>query len=259
SQPYLTRFQHSEWWPMEWWIGPEKRRVSTVTNLVVTNELGVVAWTKRGVPTVTNIAVTNEDVGSSKGGDPKDINTMTDTLEPEETGVGGLQLPGKYQVVFMPSERITIRGCLDYKKAIIKAANLARRQRGESQITLEERSARYACTSHAEKVPLKKNDLLEMHLHHILRLAPITNTDFVLGCCNVLALHLEVPEVVHHRPSRRDSPEYDGVNVGRSQGDIVMIRIIETVQIRHLVMGETTEIMILKEADMKLLLEVSIF
>ncbi|GKD10307.1 hypothetical protein Tco_1189992, partial [Tanacetum coccineum] len=43
----------------------------TVTNIAVTNELGVVAygvvaWTQRGVPTVTNIAVTNEDVGSSK-------------------------------------------------------------------------------------------------------------------------------------------------------------------------------------------------
>ncbi|GJV70382.1 hypothetical protein Tco_1490377 [Tanacetum coccineum] len=37
-----------------------------------------------------------------------DINKMTDTLEPEETGVGGLQLPGKDRVVFRPSERITI-------------------------------------------------------------------------------------------------------------------------------------------------------
>ncbi|GKF70723.1 hypothetical protein Tco_0203780, partial [Tanacetum coccineum] len=27
--------------------------------------------------------------------DPMDINKMTDTLEPEETGVGGLQLAGK--------------------------------------------------------------------------------------------------------------------------------------------------------------------
>ncbi|GJW18774.1 ribonuclease H-like domain-containing protein [Tanacetum coccineum] len=41
----------------------------TVTNIAVTNELGVVAygvvaWTQRGVPTVTN-----EDVGSSKGGE----------------------------------------------------------------------------------------------------------------------------------------------------------------------------------------------
>ncbi|GKE64926.1 hypothetical protein Tco_1519087, partial [Tanacetum coccineum] len=41
--------------------------------------------------------------------DPMDINKMTDTLESEETGVGGLQLPGKDQVVFRPPERITIR------------------------------------------------------------------------------------------------------------------------------------------------------
>ncbi|GKD42085.1 hypothetical protein Tco_1266730, partial [Tanacetum coccineum] len=40
---------------------------------------------------------------------PMDINKMTDTLEPEETGIGGLQLPGKDRVVFRPFERITIR------------------------------------------------------------------------------------------------------------------------------------------------------
>ncbi|GJV76262.1 glutamate synthase 1 [NADH], chloroplastic isoform X1 [Tanacetum coccineum] len=34
-----------------------------------------------------------------------DINKMTDTLDPEETGVGGLQLPGKDRVVFRMSER----------------------------------------------------------------------------------------------------------------------------------------------------------
>ncbi|GKD06378.1 hypothetical protein Tco_1181352 [Tanacetum coccineum] len=43
-----------------------------------------------------------------------------------------------------------------------------------------------------------------------------------------------------HWRSRRDSPE-----------DILMTRIIETVQNRRLVKEETTEIMILKEADMK--------
>ncbi|GJX44744.1 hypothetical protein Tco_0261420 [Tanacetum coccineum] len=52
-------------------LDPKKRRVSTVTNIAVTNELGVMAygvgaWTQKGVPTVTNIAMTNEDVGSSK-------------------------------------------------------------------------------------------------------------------------------------------------------------------------------------------------
>ncbi|GKA79880.1 feruloyl CoA ortho-hydroxylase 1-like protein [Tanacetum coccineum] len=56
-----------------WSGGLDSKRVPTVTNIAVTNELGVVAygvvaWTQRGVPTVTNIAVTNEDVGSSKGG-----------------------------------------------------------------------------------------------------------------------------------------------------------------------------------------------
>nr|GEV20333.1 pre-mRNA-splicing factor ATP-dependent RNA helicase PRP16 [Tanacetum cinerariifolium] len=34
-----------------------------------------------------------------------DINKMTGTLKPEETGVGGLQLQGKDLVVFRPSER----------------------------------------------------------------------------------------------------------------------------------------------------------
>ena len=41
-----------------------------------------------------------------------DINKMTDTLEPEETGVGGLQLPGKDRVVFRPSERKSLLGKL---------------------------------------------------------------------------------------------------------------------------------------------------
>ncbi|GKD18918.1 hypothetical protein Tco_1208076, partial [Tanacetum coccineum] len=42
--------------------------------------------------------------------DPKDINKMTDTLEPDETGVGGLQLPVKDRVVFRPSERKSLLG-----------------------------------------------------------------------------------------------------------------------------------------------------
>ncbi|GJY35714.1 hypothetical protein Tco_0421092 [Tanacetum coccineum] len=57
------------------------------------------------------------------------FNKMTHALEPEETGVGGLQLPGKDLVVFRPSERITIRYALVYL-------------------------ARYACTSHAERILL---------------------------------------------------------------------------------------------------------
>ncbi|GJT97708.1 retrotransposon protein, putative, ty1-copia subclass [Tanacetum coccineum] len=42
--------------------------------------------------------------------DPIDINKMTDTLEPEETGVGRLQLPGKDRVIFRPSERKSLLG-----------------------------------------------------------------------------------------------------------------------------------------------------
>ncbi|GKB30356.1 hypothetical protein Tco_0869757 [Tanacetum coccineum] len=47
-----------------------------MTNIAVTNELGVVAygvvaWTQRGVPTVTN-----EDVGSSKGGPTREVSDL---------------------------------------------------------------------------------------------------------------------------------------------------------------------------------------
>ncbi|GKB62220.1 hypothetical protein Tco_0918406, partial [Tanacetum coccineum] len=48
--------------------------------------------------------------------DPMDINKMTDTLEPEETGVGGLQLPGKDRVVFRPSERKSLLDPMDINK-----------------------------------------------------------------------------------------------------------------------------------------------
>ncbi|GJY00249.1 hypothetical protein Tco_0357267 [Tanacetum coccineum] len=101
-----------------------------------------------------------------------------------------------------------------------------------------------------QKVSLKKNGLLEMHLPHNLRFAPIPNTDFVLGCYNVLPLHLEVPEVVIIGVLGVIHEYMIRVKVGLSQGDIVMKGIIESVQNRHLVMEETTEIMIIKEADM---------
>nr|GEY15695.1 pre-mRNA-splicing factor ATP-dependent RNA helicase PRP16 [Tanacetum cinerariifolium] len=42
--------------------------------------------------------------------DPTDINTITDTLEPEETSLGGSRLPGKDRVVFRPSERKSLLG-----------------------------------------------------------------------------------------------------------------------------------------------------
>ncbi|GKB85949.1 pre-mRNA-splicing factor ATP-dependent RNA helicase PRP16, partial [Tanacetum coccineum] len=39
--------------------------------------------------------------------DLMDINKMTDMLEPEESGVGGLQLPVKDRLVFRPSEALS--------------------------------------------------------------------------------------------------------------------------------------------------------
>ncbi|PWA80123.1 Zinc finger, RanBP2-type [Artemisia annua] len=103
-----------------------------------------------------------------------------------------------------------------------------------------------------QKVLPKKNDLLDMLLPHIQRFAPVPNTEFVLGCCSVLLLHLEVPEVVIIGGLGVIHQNMIGVKVGWSQGYIVMIGIIETVQNRHLVMEETTEIMIIKEVDMKI-------
>ncbi|GKC61598.1 hypothetical protein Tco_1089196, partial [Tanacetum coccineum] len=71
----------------------------------------------------------------------------------------------------------------------------------------------------------------------------------------------------HVTPSSRSSRSGDhrrsriGVKVGWFQGDILTLGIIETVQNHHLVTKETTEIMKIKEADMKvqgeLLMELS--
>ncbi|GKC14622.1 hypothetical protein Tco_1011404, partial [Tanacetum coccineum] len=82
-----------------WSGGLDSKRVPTITNIAVTNELGVVAygvvdWTQRGVPTVTNIAVTNEDVGSSKGGNfdkaSKDLDQLLEsqTTDKSKKGLG---------------------------------------------------------------------------------------------------------------------------------------------------------------------------
>ncbi|GKA59732.1 retrovirus-related pol polyprotein from transposon TNT 1-94 [Tanacetum coccineum] len=182
-----------------------------------------------------------------------DINKMTDTLEPEETGVGGLQLPGKDRVVFRPSERkslleqrefvrgITVKGIRDlggmkmWKKphSLIKMTlevvyQVVDKIKAKSTViqveakrliqvdliviflnvadsqTTEERSARYASTSHAERDTPSRSS---------------KSSD--------------------HRRSRRDSPDYD-----RHQGrvvlrrHIVMIGIIETVQNRHFIMED---------------------
>ncbi|GKD41245.1 hypothetical protein Tco_1261452 [Tanacetum coccineum] len=66
-----------------------------------------------------------------------------------------------------------------------------------------------------QKVSLKKNDLLDMLLPHNK---------------SVLLLHLEVPEVVIIGVLGVIHQNMIGVKVGWSQGDIVMIGIIETVQ-----------------------------
>ncbi|GJS18307.1 hypothetical protein Tco_0412779 [Tanacetum coccineum] len=73
--------------------------------------------------------------------------------------------------------------------------------------------------------------------------------------------------MAHVTPSSRSSRSGDhrrsriGVKVGWFQGDILTLGIIETVQNHHLVTKETTEIMKIKEADMKvqgeLLIELS--
>ncbi|GJT41077.1 hypothetical protein Tco_0940942 [Tanacetum coccineum] len=61
---------------MEWWLGPKKRRVPTVTNIAVTKraELGVMAYgksvaldPKRGCQTGDQLARNQRGVGSSKG------------------------------------------------------------------------------------------------------------------------------------------------------------------------------------------------
>ena len=61
----------------------------------------------------------------------------------------------------------------------------------------------------------------------------------------MLLLHLEVPEVVIMGVLGVIHQNMIGV-VGWSQGDTVMI--VETIQNRHLVMEETTEIMIIKKS-----------
>ncbi|GJZ81583.1 hypothetical protein Tco_0646577, partial [Tanacetum coccineum] len=139
--------------------------------------------------------------------DPMDINKMMDTLEPEETGVGGLQLPGKDRVMTdtleleetgvgglqLPGKDRVVSGRLRgnrystscnckselkdplkfldqsifmigiYRDEDVEKSYFADQETMEvgvsgsheikaekNQITEEERSARYACTSHAE-------------------------------------------------------------------------------------------------------------
>nr|GEW53847.1 hypothetical protein [Tanacetum cinerariifolium] len=71
------------------------------------------------------------------------------------------------------------------------------------------------------------------------------------GCANCIAF------VSKHVTPSRSSRSGDhrrsriGVKVGWFQGDILTLGIIKTVQNHHLVTKETTEIMKIKEADMK--------
>ncbi|GJT64246.1 hypothetical protein Tco_1015726 [Tanacetum coccineum] len=143
--------------------------------------------------------------------DPMDINKMTDTLEPEEnqeTGVGGLQLPGKYRVVFRPSERITI--------SVVHFQFHLRTPKVSSMMA--------SIDEDVEKSSLADQD------------------DVGSGVSS--------KSITEEEWSARNASTSQS-EVGLSQGDIVMKGIIESVQNRHLVMEETTEIMIIKEADMK--------
>ncbi|GJZ92657.1 pre-mRNA-splicing factor ATP-dependent RNA helicase DEAH7 [Tanacetum coccineum] len=77
--------------------------------------------------------------------------------------------------------------------------------------TTEERSARYASTSHVEIVKPLKNDLLDMLLPRMLRFAPIhSQTTEERSARYASTSHVEeFRELVLIVVSRRDSPEYD--------------------------------------------------
>ncbi|GJR33804.1 hypothetical protein Tco_1209488 [Tanacetum coccineum] len=153
--------------------------------------------------------------------DPMDINKMTDTLEPEETGVGGLQLPGKDRVVFRPSERKSLLGLdvLASAKRVEGSFKVPRPKVSSMMASMDEdvektsladqddvgsgvsssgqnKSRKYRDSSGSKTFDSdSQTTLLDMLLPRMLRFAPIPNTEFVLGCCSVI-LHLEVPEVV---------------------------------------------------------------
>ncbi|GJU93711.1 hypothetical protein Tco_1318467 [Tanacetum coccineum] len=131
-----------------------------------------------------------------------DINKMTDTLEPEETGVGGLQLPGKHQFIFRPSERVAIR--------IIHFQFHLRTPKDSSVMA-----------SIGEDME-NPHSLIKMTLE---RVTPSSRNS----------------RSGDHRCSRRDSPEYDRREGRVVSRYIVMIGIIETIQNHHLVMDETTK------------------
>ncbi|GJY64314.1 pre-mRNA-splicing factor ATP-dependent RNA helicase DEAH7 [Tanacetum coccineum] len=91
-----------------------------------------------------------------------DINKMTDTLEPEETGVGGLQLPGKDRVVFRLSKRKSL--LVDKIKAESTVVQVEAKRLIQLDLIVmffnvadSQTSARYASTSHAERDTPSRN------------------------------------------------------------------------------------------------------
>ncbi|GJW66695.1 pre-mRNA-splicing factor ATP-dependent RNA helicase DEAH7, partial [Tanacetum coccineum] len=155
--------------------------------------------------------------------DPMDINKMTDTLEPEETGVGGLQLPGKDRVVFRPSERKSLLG--------LDALASAKRVEGSFKVPRPKVSSMMASMDEdAEKISLAdqddvgsgvssikplKNDLLDLLLPHIESCILRMNVISDFHPYQILSLYLQrvtpsrSSRSGDHRRSRRDSPECD--------------------------------------------------
>ncbi|GJS58280.1 zinc finger, RanBP2-type containing protein [Tanacetum coccineum] len=205
-----------------------------------------------------------------KGRDPMDINKMTDTLEPEETGVGRLQLPGKDQVFFRPSERITIGlDVLASAKRVVGSFKVPRPEVSSMMASMDKdvkKSSVAECLMlevvhpAVHKIKAESTVILVevkrfIQLYCNLRKSDLRQYLILILYSDVEACyphHLEVPEVVIISVLGVIHQNMIGVKVGWSQGDILMIRIIETLQNRRLVKEETTEIMILKEADMKL-------
>ncbi|GKE14339.1 hypothetical protein Tco_1421916, partial [Tanacetum coccineum] len=86
----------------------------------------------------------------------------TDPLEPEETGDGGLQLPGKDQVIFRPSEKITI-------SVIHFQFHLRTPTVSSIMASIDEDVEKSSLADQEDKIKLlKKNDLLDMLVPRML-------------------------------------------------------------------------------------------
>nr|GEX18349.1 pre-mRNA-splicing factor ATP-dependent RNA helicase PRP16 [Tanacetum cinerariifolium] len=103
-----------------------------------------------------------------------DINKMTDALEPEETGVGGLQLQGKDLVVFRPSERKSLFVKDSYED--VEKSSLTDQDDVGSGVSSggQNKSRKYRDSSGSKTFDsaniksLEKNDLLDMLLPRML-------------------------------------------------------------------------------------------